>query len=199
MPVAMRAQHSLLACARGLIWAVLAGFAWTAGSVSANTASPHPAPPPEIAAALPAAILQGRGLLRFFGLAVYEARLWAAAGFESERYPAQPFALELRYARALAGPAIAERSIAEMRRSGDIDEEQARRWQQAMTRAFPDVVAGDRLTGLSQPDGSTRFFLNGQPTSSLVDAAFTRRFFGIWLAPTTSEPSLRRQLIGQVQ
>ena len=86
-----------------------------------------------------------------------------------------------------------------MRRSGDIDDEQARRWQQAMTRAFPDVVAGDRLTGLSQPDGSTRFFLNGQPTSSLVDAAFTRRFFGIWLAPTTSEPSLRRQLIGQVQ
>ena len=199
MHFAIRAPNGRLACVRGWILALLAGLAWAAGSVSANTALPQPAPPPEIAAALPTAILQGRGTLRFLGLSVYEARLWAAAGFEPERYPAQPFALELRYARSLAGPAIAERSIAEMRRSGDIDDEQARRWQQAMTRAFPDVVAGDRLTGLSQPDGSTRFFLNGQPTASLVDAAFTRRFFGIWLAPTTSEPSLRRQLVGQAQ
>ncbi len=195
----LRAPPGVLARVRGLACTLLAALAWTAGSASANTAAAPPMPPPEIAAALPAAILQGRGTLRFFGLAVYEARLWAAAGFDPERYPAQPFALELRYARALAGPAIAERSIVEMRRSGEIDDEQARRWQQAMTRAFPDVVAGDRLTGLSQPDGSTRFFLNGQPTASLVDAAFTRRFFGIWLAPTTSEPSLRRQLIGQAQ
>lgn len=199
MLLALRAPHGVLARVRVLICALLAGLAWTAGVASANTHPAQPEPPLEIAAALPTATLLGRATLRFFGLAIYEARLWTAAGFEPERYPAQPFALELRYARALAGPAIAERSIAEMRRSGDIDDEQARRWQQAMTGAFPDVVAGDRLTGLNQPDGTTRFFLNGRPTSSFVDAAFARRFFGIWLASTTSEPSLRRQLIGQAQ
>ena len=179
----------------------LAVLAWLCGSAWASTATPQlmPTPPPEIAAELPTAVLQGRGTLRFFGLAVYEARLWAAAGFEAERYPALPFALELRYARALAGQAIAERSIAEMRRGGSLDDEQARRWQLSMTRAFPNVVAGDRLTGMSQPDGTTRFFHNGQPTSTLVDPAFARRFFGIWLATTTSEPGLRRQLIGQGQ
>ena len=126
-------------------------------------------------------------------------RLWAPVGFEAERYEKQPFALELRYARALAGPAIAERSIVEMRRGGSFDDEQARSWQLAMTRAFPDVAPGDRISGLHHPDGTTRFFHHGQPTSTLVDAAFARRFFGIWLATTTSEPGLRRQLIGQGQ
>ena len=178
----------------------LVGFAvlaWICGSAWATTATSQPMPPPEIAAALPTVALQGRGNLRFFGLAVYEARLWAAAGFEVERYEKQPFALELRYARALTGPAIAERSMVEMRRGGSFDDEQARIWQLAMTRAFPDVAPGDRISGLHYPDGTTRFFHNGQPTTVLVDAAFARRFFGIWLASSTSEPGLRRQLIGQ--
>jgi len=28
------------------------------------------------------------------------------------------------------------------------------------------------------------------------DAEFARRFFGIWLAPSTSEPALRQTLLG---
>lgn len=195
MATTVRAHHGLATGLRRWAAAVGASLACAFGGASANTAPVAPAP--EVAAALPMATLQGRGSLRFFGLTIYEARLWVGPGFEAERYPSHAFALELRYARGLSGAAIAERSIVEMRRSGEIDEELARRWQQAMTRAFPDVAAGDRLTGLAQPDGSTRFFHNGLPTSTVVDAAFTRRFFGIWLATTTSEPSLRRQLLGQ--
>ena len=181
----------------GLRLAALVLLVWACGAAGANTPASPPAPPPEVVAALPTAVLQGRSTLRFFGLAIYEARLWAAAGFDAERYAAQPFALELRYARALAGSDIAERSIIEMQRGGSFDDEQASRWRAAMKRAFPDVVPGDRITGLQHPDGSTRFLHNGQPTSTLVDPVFARRFFGIWLAPTTSEPGLRRQLIGQ--
>jgi hypothetical protein len=58
----------------------------------------------------------GTGVLRFFGLRVYEARLWAAPGFLPEDYARHPFALELVYDRKLEGAAIAERSIAPMRR-----------------------------------------------------------------------------------
>ncbi len=35
-----------------------------------------PTVPPEVAAALPGATLQGSGRLRFIGLSVYDARLW---------------------------------------------------------------------------------------------------------------------------
>ena len=174
----------------GVLWATCQAMA---ADLPINAAPP----PPEIASALPAATLQGRATMRFLGLAIYEVRLWAAAGFTPERYDTQPFALELRYARHLEGAAIAERSIAEMRRAGPVDDVQARVWLAAMTRAFPDVTAGDRLTGVNQADGATRFFHNARPTGTFSDPEFALRFFGIWLAPTTSEPALRRRLIGQ--
>ena len=171
---------------------------WAAGRAgAADGPSDAGTPPREIASALPDATLQGRATLRYLGFAIYEVHLWAMVGFMPERYDTQPFALELRYARRLDGAAIAERSIDEMRRAGPVDDVQARAWQAAMTRAFPDVVAGDRLTGVSQAEGTTRFFHNARPTATVSDAEFTRRFFGIWLAPTTSEPGLRRRLIGQ--
>lgn len=154
------------------------------------------AAPAEAAAVLSDLRLLGRGTLRFFGLPVYEARLWTGAGFAAERYNTHAFALELRYARKLDGAAIVQRSIVEMRRAGSVDDSQARVWEAAMVRAFPDIAPGDRLTGVHVPGEATRFFHNGRPTSSVADPAFARSFFGIWLAASTSEPALRQQLIG---
>jgi hypothetical protein len=166
----------------------IAAAATTAGATLA---------PAEVAGALPMARLLGSGALRYFGLAIYEARLWAAPDFVPGRYDAHTFALELRYARKLDGAAIAKRSITEMRRVGTFDPAQAKAWLDQLTQAFPDVKPGDRLTGVRGHDGMTRFYSNGQPTSSIADPEFGRLFFGIWLSDNTSEPALRRELIGQ--
>jgi Chalcone isomerase-like len=152
--------------------------------------------PAEIAAALPSARLQGSGTKRFLGLAVYDASLWVTSALVAERFEKQPFALSLRYARDFEGAAIARRSIDEMRHAGPIDNARAAAWLAAMAQSFPDVLANDRLTGLHWPGQSARFFHNGQPIAPVADAAFAQRFFGIWLATTTSDASLRRQLIG---
>lgn len=153
------------------------------------------APPPETQTALPDARLHGTGVLKFFGLRVYEARLWTRAGFRPDDYAGQPFALELRYDRRLEGDAIAERSLAEMRRVGSYTDEQGRRWMALMLQAFPNVVAADRLLGLHDGRGGVRFFHNGRPTAQLQDAEYARLFFGIWLAPQTSAPALRQALL----
>lgn len=155
-----------------------------------------PAVPPEVSGALPAARLVGSGTLRFLGLRIYDARLWADAALPAADFDAHAFALELQYARAFAGAAIADRSIDEMRRAGPLDDARAERWRLAMTRAFVDVQPGDRLTGVHRPGRPTPFFRNAQPTAHVEDADFGRRFFGIWLAETTSEPALRRRLLG---
>ncbi|MBX3604408.1 MAG: chalcone isomerase family protein [Piscinibacter sp.] len=152
--------------------------------------------PPEVRAELPGARLRGSGALTFFGLRVYDARLWVRGDFEPERFEDSPLALELEYGRALVGRLIAERSLQEMQRSGAIAEPQAERWLAAMQRAFPDVQAGDRITGVYRPQESARFFVNGALRAELRDAEFARRFFGIWLAPQTSEPALREALLG---
>jgi hypothetical protein len=65
-----------------------------------------------------------------------------------------------------------------------------------MQAAFPDVKAGDRISGSFEPEAAAQFFVNGQPRRRIADASFARLFFGIWLSPQTSEPGLRQQLLG---
>jgi hypothetical protein len=155
------------------------------------------APPPrEIESELPGALLRGRGRLRFLGLSVYDARLWVADGFEPASFGAVPLALELVYARRFAGRMIAERSLDEMQRVPGISPEQRARWLEAMRGVFPDVTVGDRITGVHRPGAAARFFLNANLRGEIADPEFGRRFFGIWLSPTTSEPGLRQSLLG---
>ena len=155
--------------------------------------------PAEVATELPGARLQGSGQLKFMMLSIYNARLWVGPGFDAAQFDRAPLALELVYARKLYGKLIAERSLEEMRRAGGVGEAQAARWLAALTTVIPDVKDGDRLTGVQRPGESAAFFFNGRAAGALRDADFTRRFFGIWLAPTTSEPRLRQQLIGGAQ
>lgn len=151
----------------------------------ASTAAP-------LAGVLPA----GQGTLRFWGMDIYRARLWVSPGFAASNYAALPLALELTYARAFSAEAIAKRSITEMRRIGTFSDAQATRWQQALQAALPDVHPGDRLVGLYQPATGATFELRGRTVGAVTDPAFARLFFGIWLAPQTSEPQLRTELLG---
>jgi hypothetical protein len=180
-------RRSLLAALPGV-----AGLAWASAR-----AEDAPAPPPEVQRTLPGARLRGQGRLRFLGLSIYEARLWSPADALAGVWATEPLALELQYARSLYGRLIAERSIEEMRRQADIPAPQAERWQAEMTRLFPDVAEGDRLTGVQQPGVAASFFFNGQPRGAVRDPEFTRLFFGIWLSPATSEPGLRERLLGR--
>jgi hypothetical protein len=154
------------------------------------------APPAEVSADLPGARLQGEGRLRFFGLHVYDALLWTQQPMAASDIERKPLALELRYARTLRGALIAERSIEEMQRVGAFDGDQAQRWLGAMKQFFPNVDAGDRITGVHRPGETARFHFNGRFAGEVRDALFARLFFGIWLSPRTSEPQLRAALLG---
>jgi hypothetical protein len=134
--------------------------------------------------------------MRFFGLLIYDIRLWAQGKIDAQNWTEQVLALELEYARALSGAEIAKRSLAEMRRQADIASEQGQRWLGEMAAAFPDVKAGDRISGLNAPGEGISFFVNGRLQHNIKDANFSRLFLGIWLAPQTSEPKLRSQLLG---
>ncbi|MDH4051573.1 MAG: chalcone isomerase family protein [Rubrivivax sp.] len=176
---------------RRTLMAAALGMAWPAWA--------RMTPPTELRQVLQGAKLQGEGRLRFLGLAVYEARLWAPEPVPAEQWAGQPLALELLYARALYGRKIAERSIEEMRRQAKIPDAQGQEWQGALARLIPDVEAGDRLTGVQQPGAATQFFYNGALRGEVRDPEFTRLFFGIWLSPQTSEPALRERLLGQAR
>ncbi|MEO6410202.1 MAG: chalcone isomerase family protein [Burkholderiaceae bacterium] len=153
--------------------------------------------PREVAANLADARLLGSGTLRFFGLHVYDARLWVGPHFDPVEPAASELALELEYRRDLKGQRIAERSLVEMQRGEPFGTEQGARWLAAMRNLFPDVRAGDRLSAINRRGEGIAFYLNGAPIGVLHDTGFARRFLAIWLGPHTSEPGLRRQLLGR--
>lgn len=130
-----------------------------------------------------------------FGFQVYDARLWTAEGFSRDNYASHAFALELAYLRDFDGDDIARRSLKEMQRVEAFSAAQGSRWLAEMTRLFPDVKKGDRITGLYRPGAGASFFYNGQPVGEVRDPDFARVFMGIWLSPRTSEPAMREQLL----
>jgi hypothetical protein len=148
----------------------------------------------EVKAELPDARALGTSRMRFFGIDLYDAKLFAPALKRSD-YAAAPFALELVYLRSFDGPAIAERSLKEMRRVGSISPDKEKTWLQTMRQTFPNVKSGDRITAIHKPDVGIRFFVNGLAHASINDPEFSRYFFGIWLGPNTSEPKMRSDLL----
>ena len=178
---------------------LLAGSAYGLSvAASALAQGRREAVPDEVAQALPGALWSGSARLRFWGIDVYDARLWVAPGFTVERFDRHGLALELTYLRDLSRSAIAERSLAEMRRAGDIRPELAQRWQAALLDAVPEVRAVERLTGLHQPGVGALFWHNGRPRPAVPDPEFSRLFFGIWLSQATSEQQMRSALLSRL-
>ncbi|MDD2663051.1 MAG: chalcone isomerase family protein [Dechloromonas sp.] len=139
-------------------------------------------------APLPGLRRWGSGEFRRFGFLVYEATLWA--GDDPTR---PPLALRLDYRRNLSGRAIADASLREMRQLGG-EAPLPAAWGERMAALFPDVRAGDSITGIHRADGA-HFLYNGRDLGGIADPEFARRFFAIWLDPRTSAPELRAALL----
>ena len=150
---------------------------------------------PELNAMLPQHRLIGKTRLTVWGFQVYDASLWAVPGFKPDSFSRYAFALELAYLRDFASKDIAERSLAEMRRSSDISESQGKVWTSELQRLIPDVKKGDRVMGINRPATGALLLVNGKSVGEIQDTEFARLFFGIWLSPKTSEPKMRTGLL----
>jgi hypothetical protein len=140
---------------------------------------------------------KGGGGLTFLGMSIYSAYYYCLDRSRCDGSPEQPFALQLVYHRSLVGSMIAERSVDEIAKLGYGTQDQRAGWGTLMKQIFPNVVDGDRIVGVNLPQSGARFYHNGKPIGDIPDREFARSFFGIWLDPRTSEPALRKQLLGQ--
>lgn len=142
--------------------------------------------------------LLGSGRMSWLGLHLYDAALWSPRAERAiDGAPGEiPFALSLRYARGFKGEKIAERSALEIERLGFGDAAARGRWAQAMRAIFPDVRAGDVLTGVYRPGEGVQFFVRERELGRIDDPLFAQAFFSIWLDSRTRAPELRERLIG---
>jgi hypothetical protein len=171
-----------------------------------DAAAPQPMLPADAVQPLQPARLAGEGVYRWFGLRIYEARLWVGPqGYRDSAPAAAPFVLELRYARALQGSRIAEASAEQMEKTGAGSSVQRKAWLETMRSLFPDVREGDRIAGRYVPGAGASFYLNGVLLGGaqgggpppMLDAEFAQAFFGIWLSPRSTAPMLREALLRQ--
>jgi hypothetical protein len=147
---------------------------------------------PHVAADLPRARVAGQGAFSWFGMKIYDASLWVGdAGYAA----GAPFALELRYARALSGARIAEASADQMEKTGGGTSAQRATWLRLMRAIFPDVKEGSSITGVFLADGAVRFHLDGAVLGTIAEPGFAQAFAGIWLGRATTAPRLREALL----
>lgn len=150
--------------------------------------------PAEIASLIQADAPIGKGRLSRMWLVGYDAELWTDAEKWSMQ---QPFALSLIYRMNFTSEEIVERTIEEMKRIPEVNEQMLKGYPEKLAKLFPNVKDGDRITAVYEPGKGTRFYHNHQPTGTIKDAAFEKNFFAIWLGPNTSEPALRQALLNQ--
>jgi len=136
--------------------------------------------------------VQGSGEMRWFGFAIYGAKLWRSG---DQWQSNTPYALELTYRRSISASLLVDTSIDEIARLGEKDEQRLRQWRSELEKVFPSVREGDTIVGLHEPGRGARFFYNGKPSGSLNDADLAAAFFAIWLDPRTRAPELRARLL----
>jgi len=173
--------------------------------------------------ALPSALLTahpadwrliGHGLLTWSVFRLYHAYLYVPAPSPDASAPDAPapdatapdtstsfdpdgdFVLMLRYLRNIPGEQIVSTSTEEIARLTDTPADELAAWTQAMRERFPDVAAGDRLTGWFRRGEGVRFFRGDTPAGDIDSPAFARAFAAIWLDPRTRSPALRANLLG---
>jgi hypothetical protein len=154
---------------------------------------PALAAPAEIAGVIHADAPYGKGSYGAVIITAYDAELWTdAAAWSMDA----PFALTLHYHMGFSTDDFVSRGIGEMKHvDPSLDDATLKRFGAAMTKTFPPVKDGDTTTALYQPGQPVKVFHNGAPTGEIADKDFAAPFFGIWLSPKSSAPSLRAQLL----
>jgi len=149
--------------------------------------------PAEIAPVIKADAPYGTGSLRVLLMKAYDATLWTDAAQWSMN---SPFAISLKYHFNCSGSDIVDRAIEEIKNSSpNIGAATLAHYRSLIASLLPGAKNGDEMTGLYTPDGTVRFFQNGQKTGEVKDQAFAQAFFGMWLSPQTSEPDIRAGLL----
>jgi hypothetical protein len=148
------------------------------------------AAPAEVASVIKADAPHGTGKAGVLFLTAYTAELWTDAPSWSMK---TPFALTLKYDMGFDTDDLVSRTLTEMKHV-DPGFRGTETFKAQLSKVFPPVKAGDRITALYRPGKPVNFYRNGVRTGS-IDPQFAKDFFGIWLSPQTSDASLRRDLL----
>ncbi|MFN9358085.1 MAG: chalcone isomerase family protein [Alphaproteobacteria bacterium] len=151
------------------------------------------AKPAELQGVVQAREPYGRSSLTWLFLKAYDVSLWTDAPTWSMD---TTFALTIQYNMSFSSEEIVERTLSEMKKvAPTLTDRQLEQFAKPLAQLLPAVKSGDRLSAVHVPGRPVQFYLNGRGTGQMEAEGFAAPFFGIWLSPRSSEPSIREELL----
>ena len=135
----------------------------------------------------------GTAKLSWFMMDVYKASLHTEDGVYTDKQ--YPQALKIRYQRDFNKEVLVEATAKEWQKM-PISRQQYKPWLKQLSTLWPDVKRGDSITFLVAENGQGSFYHNNRLLGQVDNMEMSEAFLAIWLAQNTSQPRLRRQLIG---
>ena len=136
----------------------------------------------------------GQGDMSWLFFDLYQASLYSDTGiYRDQDYPQ---ALKIIYKRDINSADLVNVTEKEWQKLA-LDADEYQYWLPALSQLWPDIKEGDALVFLVGVDGLGAFYHNNQLLGGIDSDAFSKAFLSIWLSTNTSEPILRRQLIGE--
>lgn len=138
----------------------------------------------------------GQGIMRWLFMDIYQISLYTQTGeYKPKHYPQ---VLSIHYQRSIEQQSLID-ATSEQWQQQKLSANLYQPWLDKLQVIWPDINNGDRLTLYVSEDGKSDFYHNQQLLGSIDSANFSEAFLGIWLAKNTTEPSLRKQLIGELK
>lgn len=148
----------------------------------------------------------GKGEMSWLFIDLYQASLYSPTGEYQQRV--YPQALKIVYQQDIdrddlvnatekEWQKLSQKQFQKQSQKQALDASQYQDWLVALRQLWPDIKEGEDLLFIVEADGRGVFYHNDQLLGGINSNEFSEAFLSIWLSKNTSEPGLRRQLIGE--
>jgi len=136
----------------------------------------------------------GQGQMSWLFIDLYHAELYSPNGqYKNKNYPQ---ALNIIYQKDINKKHLVSATEKEWQKLA-IDAAQQPIWLSQLNEIWPDIKKGDQLLFMVENDGSGYFYHNNQLLGTVNNPHFSEAFLSIWLSQKSSQPMLRKQLLGE--
>lgn len=136
----------------------------------------------------------GEGEMSWLFIDLYKAALYSQNGdYKEHTYPQ---ALNITYQKDIGKKHLISATEKEWNKLS-INNKQSPYWLASLNKLWPDIKKGDNLLFMVEANGQGFFYHNDHLLGGINSRQFSDAFLAIWLSKNTSEPSLRKQLVGE--
>ncbi|HEA17937.1 MAG: chalcone isomerase family protein [Pseudoalteromonas prydzensis] len=135
----------------------------------------------------------GQSRFEYYFWDVYDAKLATPTG--QYQFGQHPSKLSLTYLRDFAAKDIVKATNEQWQHLGKT--QLLGKFDQQLLALWPDIKEGETLSFITDMQGVGTFYHNDTKLGGIEDSEFADNFLAIWLSPQTSEPKMRKQLIGE--